>query len=396
VVSTDFRVPTEQEQRAIRELAVLSFNVPARWVESDGGPSFHPEHYLCAYEGGRLQATTRAIPMQQWFGGRPVPTAGVASVATMPEVRGTGVGHALMAALLQGSRDGGDLVTSLYPATVPFYRRLGYEFGGTWTTYRAPLATVPRDATDARATVEEFEGDDLSELQACYRSWASARTGPIEAVDDDWWTDWVLHRWVRDSVQRAVIAHGASGVEGYASFSLESRGRWQGFDVECTHLVATTQGALSALLGYFRRYKGVGHGLKWQGAPNETTGLLFDEETMRIQEQFRYMTRVLDVPGALEARGYPASVSGEIVIDVDDPQFEENRAAFRLRVEGGSGKVERTEEEPDAALSIRAFSALFAGYLSTAELVAGGLIDRPNQLLSELFAGPPPFMQDHF
>jgi predicted acetyltransferase len=395
VVSTDFRAPGEDEERAIRELAVLSFNVPPAWVEADAGPSFHPEDYLCAYEHGRLLATTRAIPMQQWFGGLPVPTAGVASVATTPEDRGTGVGNALMQALLERSRDGGALVTSLFPATVPFYRRLGYEFGGTWTVYRAPLANVPRAAGDL--TVELFEGDEVSELQTSYRTWAARFTGPVEGDADDWWTDYVLMKWYRDAVRRAVVVRGSAGAEGYATFSLQSQGRWKGFDVECTHLVANTSGALSALLGYFRRYKGVGEALRWRGALNEPAALLLDEESLRVGEQYRYMTRVLDVAGALEARGYPESVSGQVVLDVDDPQFEENRGAFRLTVQDGTGKVERTEAEPDSVrLSIRALSALFAGYASTTELATGGLLDRPDTLLSELFAGPPPFMQDHF
>jgi predicted acetyltransferase len=395
VVSTDFRAPAENEERAIRELAVLSFNVPPGWVKADAGPSFHPEDYLCAYEDGRLLATTRGIPMQQWFGGRPVPASGVASVATTPEVRGTGIGDALMRALLERSRESGAFVTSLFPATVPFYRRLGYEFGGTWTVYEAPLATAPRSTGDT--TVELFEGDDVSGLQASYRTWASGRTGPVEGATDDWWTDHVLMRWFRDSVRRAVVARGSAGVEGYATFSLQSLGRWKGFDVECTHLVATTAGALSALLGYFRRYKGVGEGLRWRGSPNDPGALLFYEETLRVQEQFRYMTRVLDVAGALEARGYPESVSGQVVLDVDDPQFAENRGAFRLTVQDGTGKVERTEADPDSVqLSIRALSALFAGYASTTDLATGGLLDRPNTLLSELFAGPPAFMLDHF
>jgi predicted acetyltransferase len=394
LATTDFRIPTEDDERAIRELAVLSFNIPARWIEAGAGPKFHPEDYLCAFEGGRLVATTRAIPMQQWLGGRPVPMAGVASVATMPEARGTGVGDALMRALLQKARDNGQVVTTLYPATVPFYRRLGYEFGGTFTTYQAALPTVPRSS--AGADVELFESNDVSELRACYRAWAAGRTGPIEGDGDDWWIDRVLNRWYRESVQRAVVVRGDAGVEGYASFSLESQGRWKGFDVECSHLVALTPASLSALLGYFRRYKGVGAGLRWQGPPNDTAALLFDEETMRVHEQFRYMTRVLDVAGALEGRGYAESVSGELVIGVDDPQFEENRGAFRLIVQDGTGKVERTDAEPDAGFSIRAFSALYGGYLSTGDLAQAGLMDRSHDQLSELFAGPPPFMQDHF
>ena len=120
------------------------------------GPTFHPEHYLCAFDRGRLVATTRDIPMQQWFGGRPVGAAGIAAVATVPEARGTGVGDRLMRELLRQARDRGAAVTSLFPATVPFYRRLGYEYGGLWTTYRARLSDLPRG--QGATTIELFEG----------------------------------------------------------------------------------------------------------------------------------------------------------------------------------------------------------------------------------------------
>ena len=72
----EIRHPTTDEHEAIRELAVLSFNVPPSWVREGIGPTFRPDRYLCAYEGGRLVATTRDIPMMQWFGGRAIPASG--------------------------------------------------------------------------------------------------------------------------------------------------------------------------------------------------------------------------------------------------------------------------------------------------------------------------------
>jgi predicted acetyltransferase len=391
----EFRRPTEADSQAIRELAVLSFNVPVSWARGKA-PPLRTEHYLCAYEGDLLLGTTRDIPMLQWFGGRPLPAAGVASVATVPERRSTGLGNELMRALLTRARERGAVVTTLYPATVPFYRRLGYEYAGTQTIYDAPLSELPRGSGET--TVERFEGDDVRELRACYRAFAEGKTGLVEGDDDEWWTSRVLAHWIDDVATRAVVARGPDGVEGYATFSIETRGDWKGFDVDCMHLVATTPRALVDLTGYFRRYKGVGRGLVWQGPPNEPLGLLVAEETINLKHHSRYMSRVLDVHGALEGRGYPEAVSGEAVIAVDDPLFEENQGAFRITAESGKVRVERTDE-PGLRIAIGALSALFSNYVSPADLAAVGTIDgrhRSVGFLSALFAGPAPWMIDHF
>src|SRR5205807_1089104 len=202
------------------------------------------------------------------------------------------------------ARDRGAVVSSLFPATVPFYRRLGYEFGGTWTIHRARLDHLPRGEDRA----ELFEGDDPGELRSCYESFAEGRTGLVEGETDDWWAVRILQRWRQDAASRAVVVRGDDGVEGYACFSIETRGEWRGFDIDCTHLAGTTPRALRALLAYFRRYRGVGSGLVWAGPPNEPLGLLLEEESLEVRRHMRYMSRLLDVPRALADRGYPDAV----------------------------------------------------------------------------------------
>ncbi|MFN2543336.1 MAG: enhanced intracellular survival protein Eis [Actinomycetota bacterium] len=394
----EIRRPREDEMRRLLELSSLSFNVPMSRIED--GPPMRPEHMLAAFDGERLRAMARDIPVQQWFGGRPMSCAAISSVATIPEARGTGVGKEVMRALLQRARDRGAVVTSLFPATVPFYRRLGYEYGGVWTIYRAPLGALPRAPADAGVEVDEFDPDgDLSEIRGCYRSFADGGNGLVDGEDDDWWPNRVLQVWVRDAPTRSVVARGPSGVEGYAAFSLASRGEWKGYDVSCTHLVATTRGAALALLGYVRRYKGVGRGVKWQGPPNEPLALLLDEENLSVTKAYRFMTRILDVPAALEARGYPEGLSGEIVIEVDDPLFEANAGVFRVSVEGGKARVERTDAATSIRVGIDALSAMFAANVSPADLLRTGAIAGDGSglpVLASLFAGPPPWMLDHF
>ena len=110
------------------------------------------------------------------------------------------------------------------------------------------------------------------------------------------------------------------------------------------------------------------------------------------------MSRLLDVESALRERGYPQEVSGEVVLSVDDRLFEDNHGPFRLIVESGKASVERVDDA-GAVLPIGALSSLFSGYVSPRDLASVGAIEVPDaslDALGALFAGPGPWLLDHF
>jgi predicted N-acetyltransferase YhbS len=83
-----------------------------------------------AFSGGQLVASARWHDMRQWWHGRSMPMAGVASVMVAPEHRGQGVGRTLMTEVLAAVASRGYPVSVLYPATTPIYRSLGWELAG--------------------------------------------------------------------------------------------------------------------------------------------------------------------------------------------------------------------------------------------------------------------------
>ena len=80
--------------------------------------------------------------MRQWWCGRAVPMAGVASVKVAPEDRGRGLARRLMTALLDEIAARGYPLSALYPATMPLYRSLGWELG-RHAGYRRHPRAVP-------------------------------------------------------------------------------------------------------------------------------------------------------------------------------------------------------------------------------------------------------------
>jgi predicted acetyltransferase len=390
---TEFRGPSEADRAQIVDLTTVALQPSPGWAEHVA-PTLPLEEFLCAYEGDRMVACARSIPVGQWFGGRSIPMAAISMVATAPEHRGKGIVTETMRRLLVSERERGALISALYPATVPLYRRLGYEYGGVFTEYTASPDELPR-ADPGR--VELFEGDDFSELKACFGRVAPDHNGWLETDDDSWWRFRVLRRWGKDTVSRAVVVPGNGGIEGYATFVKDIIDGWN-HRLVCSHLVGETPEALGALLGYFRRFRSITQELRWRGAPNDRLALLLPEQNERPPFQFRFMLRLLDVPGALEARGYP-EVDGEALITVADDLFPGNDGSFQLVAESGKLRVERAESGRSRPISIGHLSALFSGHVSPADLVRVGGLDRDDPgitFFTRLFAGSPPWSTDFF
>jgi predicted acetyltransferase len=396
-VTVEFRAPVEDDREHMLDVMQAAFGMQPGWRQRMG-PNLRIELYLCAYDDGRVVATSLSHPLQQFFGGREVPCAGIAAVAAMPDMRGKGTGGALVAELLRQRRDAGDLISTLYPATVAVYRKLGYEIAGQFTELSAPLRTLPRTGGEGIRLETRRDANRLDDMRACFRAWAAGHNGPVWFQDDFWWRARVLRLSEPDAVPHVVLAHGDNGLEGYACYQ---RGPREGFGIDpsCTHLVARTRRAAAALFGYFGGYHSVGDKLSWHGPPNEPLALLLAESrSVERTFQFPWMSRLLDVPGALEARGYP-EIDGECVIAVDDPLFPENAGPFRIEANAGKVAVSPVEGEAGSPIPVGLLTALFTGHLSPADLVRLGAAapDHPAlPLLGRLFAGPPPWSPDFF
>ncbi len=389
------RRPVEEEREQLGALLRLSFNPPsamaARMIAE-----FDLDEFQCAYEGDRLVASARTYDLRQWFGGQAVPMAGIASVATSPERRGGGLATDLMRSVLRKDREAGKVMATLFPATVTVYRRVGFEYAGTHTEYKATTRDLPRDQHNT--SVDELREEDLDALKQCYRRFASGHNGPAEGDDDQWWQRRVLRRFNPDQLTRAVVVRGDDGVEGYSAFAVEDIADEWGHRLACGHLVATTRRAATALLGYFRRYASLGPEVTWHGPPNEPLALLVPEQVVKADWTFRFMSRLLDVRGALEARGYP-DVDGEATIAVADDLFPDNDGTFRITAEGGAVKVAFSDGAHGRPVPIGMLSALYTSYLSTVDLVHLGVLDAGDPaipVLSRLFDGPASWMPDFF
>ena len=397
-MTLEFRVPPEEDRERVLDVQQSAFGTQPAWRERVG-PHIRLDRYVCAYDDGRMVATALSHPLTQFFGGAELPCAGIAGVAGMPDARGKGAGGALMAELLRQRRDAGDVFSTLYPATVAVYRKLGYEIAGSFTELSAPLRALPRSGGEELELETVRDDSALADMQACFRSWAAGHNGPVWFADEFWWRARILRLMEPDAVAQIVLARTKSGeLEGYACYQ---RGAREGFGIDpsCTQLIARTRRAAAALFTYFGGYHSVGDKMTWHGPPHEPLAtLLTESRSVTRSFEFPWMSRLLDVPAAIETRGY-AEVDGECTIAVDDPMFEANRGPFRVEAKAGRVTVEPAERATGDPIPIGLLSSMFTGYLSANDLVRLGAADRDDPalpVLARLFAGPPPWSPDFF
>jgi predicted acetyltransferase len=235
-------------------------------------------------------------------------------------------------------------------------------------------------------------------VKASHERLAVQENGLTAGVDDDWWPSRVFNRW--SSAAKGTVMTSEAVPDGYAAFRQESMPDEWGYRLICTHLVAHTREAGLALLSYFRRFKGVGQDLEWHGSPTEPLALLLAEQSLTPVWVFRNMSRILDVPTALESRGYPSDASGAATFSVEDDLFPDNQGPFLLEAEGGRVQVSRAPEGAAAKpLPIGVLSSLFTSYVTPAQAARVGLVDPEHPalpLLGRLFAGPAPWTPDFF
>ncbi|MDP9445304.1 MAG: GNAT family N-acetyltransferase [Actinomycetota bacterium] len=370
-------------QIRVRSFGPMSGSDRAQWrrsaeVAAAGG------RLLGAVRGDRLVAAARIWEFGQWWRGRPVPMGGIGGVVVDPEHRGRGVATLLMRALLGRCRDLGLVLSGLYPASLPVYRRVGYELAGARYryTFRSDdlRALGPVEARLRRTSAADAER--LLELVARVRS-TRAESGPIV-----WPVEEVRH-WLDESDTFGYLAE-----DGFVVYA------WSGRDLEVHELVAVSPETARGLWTLVGSGASVAEHVHAYVAPHDPIHLRVPREARHEVTVQRWMLRLVDAPAAVAARGWPGGVDVDVGLVIDDVEQTANSGAWRLQVRGGTATLTPTSPD-DGSLGVgpRGLAALYAGTpvatLRTSGLAAGGCPEG-DAGLDTAFAGPTPFMLDYF
>jgi predicted acetyltransferase len=354
------------------------------WWNDVAQESIDEHRSIGAFDGERLLAHAKVRSYQQFWGGRSMPMGGVAGVVVAPDARGRGVGTRLMAAVAQRSLELGDLVSALYPATIPIYRALGWEVAGA--QYRISMSAEALRTLGGRdVALRPATGMDAGPFRrSLHDRYAAQRANgpklPTESEAREQLTDDAMMSYVTDG--------------GHLVYE------WANEDLVVSYLCADTAEIARALWSVVGSGSSIVRKVVAYVAPNDAIHLLLPEEVAHETYLKRWMLRVMDAPKAIAARGFSAAVTGSAAVDLQDPLLAGNSGTWQLEVSGGRGQLIPTAgSNAGLRLGPNGFAALFAGaplhLLRTAGLATGG-DPVGDELLDAAFAGSPAYLLEYF
>ena len=329
--------------------------------------------------------------MGQWFGGVSIPSAGIGAVAISADRRGHGAATRLMQEVLREAREAGVPLSTLYPATQPLYRSVGYELAGTRFEISLPAHAI--DIKDRSQELKPATENDRGTMAALYERRARWSPGNLDRSPYLW--DRVLHP--RGEAPLSFLAMGPDGPEGYVIIMKRPPGTIPS-DFLVQDVVATTPASARRILSFFADHRSVAKDIIWHGPPNDPLLTHLREQPYTIKGKFLWMIRVVDVVSALERRRYPETARGELHLKVADGLLEENDGAFVLDVHDGRGSVRRGGSGR-FCIDVRGLATLYSGFQTPTAIRVAGFLDAPEhdmRLAESLFAGPAPWMSDMF
>lgn len=338
-------------------------------------PGVHPFGIV---DGGELLARGAWREYDSWFGHEVVPTCGIASVTVALEARGRGLLAPLMRHLHQDARAHGAVIGTLFPTATGIYRRFGYELIGSYTQVElltADLALLP----ESSASTRRARSQDIEAVIDLYDAWAGEQNGPLtrsgpsspdsaKALAEELAED-------RLACTLAVDAHGRA--IGYALWK-RSGGYGSGGICEVEDLVAVDLDGWTALLRTLGTNAPVApRTLLWTSGWDVSRHVL-PTNGWRIVDEHPYMLAVLDVVGALEARGWSTALEADLDFRVVGDRIGDLDGSYHVRVREGRAECSRMPGHPQRTYTPRGLALAYAGAQSSANLRFAGQLTGPD------------------
>ena len=350
---------------------------PEEWRERKA--QTNPDRVWGYFTQGKMAAKMAIHDLRMYVQGKPYLMGGVASVATWPEYRRSGMVAALLRHGLKRMKEEGRTLSCLHPFAVPFYRKYGWELYTDYKTYELTNAQLPREQ-GVPGQVRRSEGD-WELLGGIYDRFARTYNGTI-VRDESWW----LNRVFKQKGRQAAVYYDESGeARGYMLYSVRQRVMEIG---EMVHLDDT---ARRGLWRFISNHDSMCEKVKLKAPADDELPFLLPDPRIKQETVPYFMARIVDFVGFVSDYAFePPGDTVQLLVRLSDADAPWNDGLFRITVdENGRASAERVREEAMGgnanaeicACGIGTMTAMLMGYKRPAFMHKTGQFQGPGHAI---------------
>lgn len=326
--------------------------------------------------GGEVVATSGAYSFQLSLpGGRTAGCAGITVVSVRADHRRRGLLNRMMTQLLDDAAARGEPFAALWASESPIYGR--YGFGPAVPTLEVSIDRR-HGALHAEGPLSDIRFIDTEAARTAfppiYDRFRSTRAGLLSR-SAGWWSRVLTHE-PEPAESTGPLRLALLPDRGFVIYHLASAwtdGAPTG-TVTIHDLVALDPAALAALLRFVIDTDLAERVELVRRAPDDPLlALLVDPARATVTAGWPLYVRLVDVPAALEARGYLGD--DEVVLEVQDEGRPANAGRWRLTAVGGVGRCRPTDAEPDVSLDVEVLATISLGGVRATSLHDAGRLD---------------------
>lgn len=344
------------------------------------------------FDGDKLVSQAAVYPFQVNIFGKLYAMGGLTGVGTYPEYANLGLMHKLMKQTLSHMRERKQSVSYLYPYSIPYYRRKGWEIISDKMTFEVKDFQLPRAKKMPGEVVRVDIGD--KDIRAVYDQFARQSHAAMIRNDLAWEEYW---RWDPEDMTAAIYYDEGRRPGGYVLYWISN----EVFHIK--EIVFTHEEARRGLWNFISAHISMVTKVIGTTYTHEPLAFLLEDADIKETISPYYMARIVDLEQFILQYPFRPQATEQLwTFRLNDPLLPWNEGVFTLHVASDGSAVLRREEgeRAQAELDIQTMTTMLLGYKRADYLAkirrikcmeAGvvplleGLIDRQTPYFSDYF-----------
>ena len=342
------------------------------------------------FDGDKLISQVAVYPMKVRIFNKTYDMGGLTGVGTYPEYANQGLMHKLLYQSLKNMKEKKQSISFLYPYSIPYYRRKGWEIVSDKITYEIKDYQLPKNK-QVSGEVERVDVES-EEVKKAYNRFAYQTHGALIRDDLAWNEYWL---WDSDDLMAAIYYNDKNEPDGYVLYWIKD----EVFHIK--DMIFINEEARTGLWNFISAHFSMINKVIGDTYTDEPLAFLFEDADIKESISPYFMARIVDLEEFIKQYPFKAdTIRREWIFKMDDPILSWNQGNFKLVIDkNGKGQITITSQKTEDKRDIQTMTTMLLGYKRPDYLYKIGRISCSNDtvdMLEDAIEQQAPYFSDYF